>query len=86
MLVTSEFGQYDEGTDSKIYAKLIGTNGKESSEKWLKLKDEQDFFLEPGSKVIIEPTFEDVGDIAKLVIRQDGSGIAPHWHLNKVIL
>ena len=63
--------------------KLIGSKG-ETSKLWLQLDNLKHLYFEPGSSIVFEQSFENVGDILKLNIGQDGSGVAPHWYLNKV--
>ncbi len=82
-ICTSDLGSCDEGTDSKVYATLIGSKGK-SSKFWLKLDHKVNFYFEPGTQIVLEQICEDIGDLEMLEIEQDGSGIAPDWHLNKV--
>lgn len=73
---------FGAGTDSNVFLKIIGNN-ETSPEVRLPAKKND---LERGMVNKYCVTMDDVGEIRKLIVRHDSTGIGPAWYLEKIMI
>lgn len=73
-----------EGTDADIYISLFGENGTRTGEILLDYPNQLNFerFLGPDTFDYIRTG--EIGELDYIILRNDGSGIAPDWYCEKV--
>jgi len=72
-----------EGTDADIYISLIGENGTRTEKIFLDYPYANNF--ETGDRDVFDYIRTgDIGELDYIILRNDGSGIAPDWYCEKV--
>ncbi|XP_041351730.1 lipoxygenase homology domain-containing protein 1-like [Gigantopelta aegis] len=71
------------GTDAKVYLTIYGTEGSTNK---IRLDATNEDPFERGKTDKFNIKVRDVGEIKKIKIEHDGSGLAPGWHLDRVII
>jgi hypothetical protein len=71
------------GTDANVYIQLFGMNGEDSPE--INLESGNNDF-EKGQIDVFKCKCQDLGDLKKVRIRQDNSGPAAAWFLEKIVV
>ena len=72
-----------EGTDAKVYVNIIGEKG-ETGNRVLTNENNKRKLFEAGSIDEFVISCDDIGNIKKLRVGHDNSGLLSGWHLNKV--
>jgi hypothetical protein len=71
------------GTDSQVYLTLFGKNGKQTQKLHLKDSNNKNPF-EKGEIDKFSVKGDYVGELTKLRIEHDNSGLGPGWFLDRV--
>ncbi len=70
------------GTDANVFLSLAGSTGS-SIEK--RLETDEDTFV-PGSAVVFRVETQDMGDIERIRVRHDNTGLNAGWFLHRVVI
>lgn len=68
------------GTDANVFIEMHGTKGSMGERK---LEDRRNLF-ERGAIDNFKFLASDVGDVEKVIVRHDNSGLGPDWHLKQI--
>ena len=70
------------GTDSNVFLEMHGSKGSMGERK---LEDRRNLF-ERGAIDNFKFQASDIGDIEKIIVRHDNSGLGPDWHLKQIVV
>lgn len=76
--------KFGAGTSADVYVQLFGKDMQCTQQKSLSTKQERSGKFKKGQVDVFVVELEDVGDLTKLRIGHDNSGMFAGWHLEKV--
>ncbi|CAF1064509.1 unnamed protein product [Rotaria sordida] len=74
----------DSGTDSNVFMKIYGENDQTKRFQLITTEQDSKLLFKKGKTDKFDIKLNDVGNIQKINIAQDGKGLHPVWHLKTV--